>query len=58
MVTVTGVADDDEFDDQAYIRHRTTVDGTEYAWASVLVTVTDGEPRSFLRGGAGDQPVN
>ena len=41
-VTVTGVADDDEFDDIAFIRHRTTFDNVLLAWPSVQVTVTDG----------------
>ena len=41
VITVTGVVDDDEFNDSAYIRHRTTFDGDEISWASVQVTVTD-----------------
>ena len=50
-VTVAGVADDDEFDDQAYIRHRTTFDGKEYIFGSVLVTVTDSNRAPFFEDG-------
>lgn len=50
-VTVTGVADADEFDDLAYIRHRTTVDGEEYSWASVEVTVSDSNRAPFFEEG-------
>ena len=50
-VTVTGVADDDEFNDQAYIRHRTTFSGVELSWASVQVTVTDGNRAPFFEDG-------
>ena len=50
-VTVTGVADDDEFNDQAYIRHRTTFDGDIISWASVQVTVTDGNRAPFFEDG-------
>ena len=50
-VTVTGVADGDEFDDMAYIRHRTTVDGVEYSWASVQATVNDGNRAPYFEEG-------
>ena len=50
-VTVTGVADDDEFDDQAHIQHSTTIYGEEYHWEKVLVTVKDGNRAPYLEQG-------
>ena len=50
-VTVTGVADGDSFDDVAHIRHRTTFDGQEVSWASVRVTVTDGNRAPYFEDG-------
>ena len=50
-VTVTGVADEDEFDDIAFIRHFTTFDGDLVYWASVQVTVTDGNRAPFFNDG-------
>ena len=50
-VTVTGVADGDTFDDIAFIRHRTTFDGDDVSWASVRVTVSDGNRAPFFEDG-------
>ena len=50
-VTVTGVADDDEFDDIAFIRHSTVFNGELHAWPSVLVTVSDGNRAPFFEDG-------
>ena len=50
-VTVTGVADEDEFDDIAFIQHLTTFDGDLVYWASVQVTVTDGNRAPFFNDG-------
>ena len=50
-VTVTGVADEDEFDDIAFIRHRTTFDGDVISWASVQVTVMDGNRAPHFENG-------
>ena len=50
-VTVTGVPDNDEFDDRAFIRHRTTFDGELASWPSVQVTVTDGNRAPFFEDG-------
>ena len=50
-VTVTGVADEDEFDDIAYIRHRTIFDGDMVAWPSVRVTVTDSNRAPYFNEG-------
>ena len=47
-VTVTGVADGDTFDDIAFIRHRTTFDGDDVSWASVQVTVSDGNRAPYF----------
>ncbi len=51
MVTVTGVPDDDEFDDQAFILHVSTFDGDDYSGPTVRVTVTDGNRAPFFEGG-------
>ena len=51
MVTVTGVADDDELDDLAYIRHSSILDGEVYSGPSVRVTVTDGNRAPFFEDG-------
>ena len=51
IATVTSVADDDEFDDQAEIEHTTVLDGTTYRWTSVLVTVTDGNRAPYFEEG-------
>ena len=50
-VTVTGVADGDTFDDIAFIQHRTTFDGDDVSWASVQVTVSDGNRAPFFEDG-------
>ena len=50
-VTVTGVADGDTFNDIAFIRHRTTFGGDDVSWASVQVTVSDGNRAPFFEDG-------
>ena len=50
-MTVTGVADGDTFDDIAFIRHRTTFGGDDVSWASVQVTVSDGNRAPFFEDG-------
>ncbi len=50
-VTAAAVADDDEFDDLAFIRHQTTIDSVIYSWASVLVAVADGNRAPFFEEG-------
>ena len=45
------MVDDDQFDDIAHIRHRTTFDGDEISWASVQVTVTDGNRAPYFEEG-------
>ena len=51
-VTVTGVQDDDEFDDVATIRHKSTYFGEEYFLGSgVEVTVADGNRAPFFEEG-------
>ena len=50
-VTVAGVADGDEFDDIAFIRHRATFGVDTVAWPSVLVTVTDSNRAPFFEDG-------
>ncbi len=51
-VTVTGVQDDDEFDDVALIRHLSTYSGIEYRLGSgVEVTVADGNRAPFFEEG-------
>ena len=50
--TVTGVQDDDEFDDVALIRHLSTYSGIEYRLGSgVEVTVADGNRAPFFEEG-------
>ena len=50
--TVTGVQDDDEFDDVAFIRHLSTYSGIEYRLGSgVEVTVADGNRAPFFEEG-------
>ena len=51
-ITVTGVQDDDEFDDVAFIRHLSTYSGIEYRLGSgVEVTVADGNRAPFFEEG-------
>ena len=50
-VTVTSVADDDEFDDQAEIEHTAVLHGITYRWGSVFVTVTDGNRAPYFEEG-------
>ena len=50
-VTVTGVSDDDEFDDSADIRHGTRYDGEIYLLGTVSVTVTDGNRAPYFEEG-------
>ena len=51
-VTVTGVKDNDEFDDVATIRHLSTYSGTEYRLGrGVEVTVADGNRAPFFEEG-------
>ena len=51
-ITVTGVQDDDEFDDVALIRHLSTYSGIEYRLGSgVEVTVADGNRAPFFEEG-------
>ena len=50
-VTVTGVDDDDEFDDFAVIHHGTVYNGKVYSLGSVVVTVSDGNRAPFFEEG-------
>ena len=50
-VTVTSVADDDEFDDQAEIEHTAVLHGITYRWGSVFVTETDGNRAPYFEEG-------
>ena len=50
-VTITGVSDDDEFDDSADIRHGTRYDGEIYLLGTVSVTVTDGNRAPYFEEG-------
>ena len=50
-VTVTGVSDDDEFDDFTAIRHGTLYDGEVYLLGTVSVTVTDGNRAPYFAEG-------
>lgn len=47
-VTVTGVADDDEFDDIARLNHTITTGGTVFIRPEVFVTVTDGNRAPYF----------
>ncbi len=51
-ITVTGVADGDEFDDVEYIWHWHNIDGRPfYWWPSVKVTVADGNRAPYFEDG-------
>ena len=50
-ITVTGVADDDDFDDFATINHWSIVDGQNVYLPSVRVAVTDGNRAPFFEDG-------
>ena len=50
-VTVTGVSDDDEFDDFTDIGHGTLYDGEVYLLGTVSVTVTDGNRAPYFEEG-------
>jgi len=51
-ITVTGVADGDQFDDMEYIWHWHNIDGRPfYWWPSVKVTVADGNRAPYFEDG-------
>ena len=50
-MTVTGLSDDDEFDDSAVIWHVATHDGEDYIVGSLPVTVTDGNRAPYFEEG-------
>ena len=52
-VTVTSVADDDKFDDEAEIEHTTILAGKTHRWRNVLVSVTDGNRAPYFEEGLG-----